>query len=58
MRAKVVVRKFECDDPDDDCPSIGFEVIRATNAPCKPKQMLVASDLKRLRAGKVKVVVK
>ncbi len=55
---QVVVRLFECRGSGQDCPAIGFEVVQVKGLSNPRKRTcLLETDLERLRADKVKVVV-
>ena len=57
-KQKVVVRKFKCRGAGSDCPPYGFEVLRAKHTEAvRSRDMLLDSDLERLKGQNVKVVI-
>jgi hypothetical protein len=54
---KLVVRKFRCQGGGEDCPSFGFEVVKAKNMEVKRHDFLLRSDLEKLSSDEIKVVV-
>jgi hypothetical protein len=57
MKQKLVVRKFRCNGAGDDCPSIGFEIVKAKNVEVKPHKFLLRSDVDEFQKNNVKIVV-
>jgi len=56
MKKRVLVRKFSCVSPGDDCPHFGFEIVDAKGVSLKKESALTSDGLDNLRAKKVDVV--